>query len=96
MRIKPNQTLIEGTVRRIVRALDGIGADVEIEVSKNLAADPTQDFVRAQPGQTMLVFAAVPEEMEEGHCYRLATSMLGGPGGTRVVVQSARKLKPSP
>ena len=54
MRIKPNQTLLEGTVRKIVRARDGIGATVEFDVSKNLAADPALDFVGAQPGQMLL------------------------------------------
>jgi len=95
MIIKPNNTLVEGTVRKVTRCADGWGADIEFEVSRNLAGDPSRDFVRAKAGEILKVFAARPENLEEGASFQLETSRLAGPHGSRggrVVVQAVKKL----
>jgi hypothetical protein len=91
MRIKPNKSIVEGRISRIERAADGIGAEVEIEVERSNSAEGHEDFIGARPGTTVKMFAAVPEELETGRRYKLTASVLGGPGGERVVVESARR-----
>ena len=96
MRIKPNKTIVEGRISRVERAADGIGAEIEIEVDSSRSARGHDDFIGAKPGAKLKMFAAVPEEIEAGGRYRLTASLLGGPRGERVVVQSAKRAKPSP
>ena len=93
MRVKPNKTIVEGRVSRIEPAADGIGAEVEIEVDSAESAAGHQDFIGAKPGSKVKMFAAVPEELQHGRRYRLTASLLGGPGGERVVVESAKRSK---
>ena len=93
MLIKPNKTQLEGKVHRVERAADGIGAEVEIEISSSKAAGGHQDFIGARPGARVKMFAAVPDELEAGKNYRLTASVLGGPGGERVVIEKVRAAK---
>lgn len=88
MRIKPNKTIVEGRVKQVRRAADGFGADVDFEVGKSEAAEGYSDFLGAAPGSTITLFAALPEEIEAGKDYRLTTSVSGGPGGERVVIEA--------
>lgn len=96
MRIKPNKSVLEGTVRRIERAPDGFGAQVEFKVAKSAPAEGYEDFLGAKPGSTLTIFAAVPEDVVEGEDYQLTTSVLAGPRGQRVVLEAARAIRPSP
>ena len=91
MRIKPNRTIVEGRVRSIERAADGIGAAVEIEVERSKSAVGHEDFIGAKAGTKLKMFAAIPEELETGRRYKLTASLLGGPGGERVIVESAKR-----
>ena len=91
MRIKPNKTIVEGRVARIEPAADGIGAEVEIEIERSRSAEGHEDFIGARPGSKIRMFAAAPEELEAGRRYRLTASLLGGPGGERVIVESAKR-----
>ena len=91
MRIKPNKSIVEGRISKIERAADGIGADVEIEVERSNSAEGHEDFIGARPGTKVKMFAAAPEELEAGRRYKLTASLLGGPGGERVVVESAKR-----
>lgn len=92
MRIKPNETVLEGVVRSIEQSADGVGATVFFSVLKNHAADPALDFVGTAAGATVELFAAVPQEFEVGQQYSVSTSLAGGPRSERVVVRTARKL----
>ena len=39
MLLRPNKSLIEGKVKRVKRAADGVGADVVVDVMKCKSAD---------------------------------------------------------
>lgn len=89
MRIMPNKSILEGKVCSVHEAADGWGATVEVAVAHCSPAEGCQDFLQAEPGSTVTVFTADPHLVEAGRTYSLTTSVLGGPGGERVVVQDA-------
>jgi hypothetical protein len=89
MRIAPNASLVDGTVEAIVPEADGWGATIAFRVEASRASPDAQDFLQADPGSTVQLFTAEPEALAIGKNYTLAVSVLGGPGGERVVVQSA-------
>ena len=91
MRIKPNKSIVEGRISSIEPAADGIGAEVEILVDSSKSAVGHEDFIGARRGTKLKLFAAVPEELEAGRRYKVTASVLGGPGGERVVVESAKR-----
>ena len=89
MRIKPNKTILEGTVNRVERAADGWGAHVHIAVEKSKPAEGFADFLQAEPGSVVTAFAAEPDAIEAGKRYTVTASVLGGPQGERVVIEKA-------
>jgi hypothetical protein len=93
MRIRPNHASLEGEVLAIRRCADGVGAEVELRVAATPTRGRAADFTGARPGQTLMLFAAVPESLQAGACYRFEVSVLGGPQGERVVIETAT---PSP
>lgn len=92
MRIRPNRTVLEGEVLSIRRSRDGVGADVALRVEANLGAAGADDLTGAKAGDTLNVFAAVPEALNAGGRYRFEACVLGGPGGERIVVAQAVPL----
>jgi hypothetical protein len=88
MQIKPNRTILKGTVRRVEKASDGWGANIEFLVDKSTPAQGFSDFLRAQPGSVITVFAPEPDSVEVGKTYTLTISVLGGPRGERAVIES--------
>ncbi|CAN5363510.1 hypothetical protein BH10PSE6_BH10PSE6_24900 [soil metagenome] len=90
MRIMPNQTILEGRATAVTPAADGWGAHVEFAVEKSAAAEGSPDFVQAQPGTVLKVFSADSKALQLGKDYVVVATVLGGPQGERVVVQSAR------
>ena len=93
MLLHPNKSLIEGTVKRVSRAADGVGADVVVDVLECKSADDFDDFIEAKAGEELTLFTADPESMEAGKSYRLTTRVLGGPKGERLVVEAAEPKK---
>ena len=93
MILRPNKSLIEGTVKRVKRAADGVGADVVVDVLKCKSAGDLDDFIGAKPGAELTLFTAEPDAIEPGKSYRLTTRVLGGPNGERMVVESAEPKK---
>lgn len=93
MRIKPNKSLLKGKVRRVERAADGWGANVEIAVEASATAEGYADFLQAAPGSVVTAFATEPEAIEVGKSYTFTTSVSGGPQGERVIVQNAKPEK---
>ena len=93
MLLRPNKSLIEGKVKRVKRAADGVGADVVVDVLKCKSADDFDDFIGAKPGAELTLFTAEPDAIEAGKSYRLTTRVLGGPNGERMVVESAEPKK---
>lgn len=93
MLLRPNKSLIEGKVKRVTRAADGVGADVVVDVLKCQSADDLDDFIGAKPGTELTLFTAEPDAIEAGKSYRLTTRVLGGPNGERMVVEAAEPTK---
>ena len=93
MNLRPNKSLIEGKVKRVNRAADGVGADVVVDVQKCTSADDLDDFIGAKPGAELTLFTAEPDAIEAGKSYRLTTRVLGGPNGERMVVEAAEPKK---
>lgn len=93
MLLRPNKSLIEGKVKRVTRAADGVGADVVVDVLKCTSADDLDDFIGAKPGAELTLFTAEPDAIEAGKSYRLTTRVLGGPNGERMVVEAAEPTK---
>ena len=93
MILRPNKSLIDGKVKRVQRAADGIGADVVVDVVECKSADDFDDFIGAKPGAELTLFTAEPDAIEAGKSYRLTTRVLGGPNGERMVIEAAKAAK---
>jgi len=93
MMLRPNKSVIEGKVKRVKRAADGIGADVVVDVQACKSADDFDDFIGAKPGAELTLFTAEPDAIEAGESYRLTARVLGGPNGERMVVEAAEPKK---
>ena len=93
MLLRPNKSLIEGKVKRVTRAADGVGADVVVDVLKCTSADDLDDFIGSKPGAELTLFTAEPDAIEAGKSYRLTARVLGGPNGERMVVEAAEPTK---
>ena len=93
MLLRPNKSLIEGKVKRVKRAADGVGADVVVDVQTCMSTDDLDDFIGAKPGAELTLFTAEPDAIEPGKSYRLTTRVLGGPNGERMVVEAAEPKK---
>jgi hypothetical protein len=91
MLIKANSTPVEAEVKAVRPRPDGWGADVDLEVRRNLAA-ADEDFLRPRPGDVLTAFSAEPHLLRAGQAARLRLSLLAGPGGGRTVIESAEPL----
>jgi len=94
MKAAPNTTVVTGTLRTYAAAADGYGGTVEIEVIRNESPDPAADFIRPTTGGTLRAFYAQPDPpaaaLPIGRRVRVELTLLGGPFGERMVVQSLR------
>ncbi|MCF4123895.1 hypothetical protein [Methylobacterium sp. SyP6R] len=93
MQVMPNKTVIEGRAQRVDPAPDGWGGTVEFAVETSKPADGYSDFVRAAAGSTVTMFTADLGAVKPGQSYTVTASVLGGPGGERVVLQDAKVLQ---
>jgi acyl-coenzyme A thioesterase PaaI-like protein len=87
MKAKPNQTLLEGTVRAIHPDAGGYGSNVEIEVSRNLSRVADADFLRPRRGDRLTLFTAEAPPVEVGQRVRVQARLLGGPFGERRILE---------
>lgn len=92
MLAKPNKTVIEGEVRAIKPAKDGVGHDFEIEVHRNLSLGKKEDFIQPERGQSLQLFAAEQPNAAIGDLVRVEARLLGGPFGQRTVVERVEPL----
>lgn len=90
MKILPNKTILAGRVNNVKREPDGWGATVEFAVERSVPANGYQDFIGAKPGSVIKIFAAEPDAIRPGGRYELTASVLGGPGGERVVAEDVK------
>jgi hypothetical protein len=96
MLIKPNKTVIEGTVRAIKPAAEGEGHEVEIQVDRNLSLGSTDDFIQPAEGKSLRLFAAESPKAAIGDRVRVRARLLAGPfGGRKIVEQLDRVPKKS-
>ena len=93
MLAKPNRTMIEGIVRRVVAAADGIGHEVEIEVRRNLSEGKSDDFLQPEKGKNMQLFSADVPAANVGDVVRARARLLAGPFGGRTVLEQMEPLK---
>lgn len=93
MQLRPNKSLIEGTVTAVTPALDGVGAEVVIDVRRCSPTGGFDDFIGARPGDSLTLFAAESCDLDVGLRYCLTARVLGGPHGERVVVESAEPAR---
>jgi hypothetical protein len=89
MQIKENKTIVEGKVQHIVPSPDGWGVEADVEVESTRPSAGYEDFLGAEPGSTIRVFAPDPDVLVEGQTRRMSITVLGGPKGSRAVVQSS-------
>ncbi len=92
MQIKPNQTILEGKVTSIRPHHEGWGADVDLEVLRNVSPSAEEDFLNPRPGQTITTFTAEPGKLVVGNLVRAQATLLGGPHGERAVLQEVEPL----
>lgn len=94
MQTHPNRTIVTGVLQRYEAAADGIGGDIEIEVSRNLSPDPASDFIRPEPGKLLRAFynqdSPPAAKLPIGRRVRVELTFLGGPFGSRCVVRSLK------
>jgi hypothetical protein len=91
MQIKQNKAIVEGKVERVTPSKDGWGAEADIQVDKVLPSAGFDNFVQAKPGSVMKVFVPDPEGIAAGQTRRMSITVLGGPSGSRAVMQSSEK-----
>jgi hypothetical protein len=96
MLAKPNKTVIEGAVRAIKPAKDGVGHDFEIEVYRNLSLGHEEDFIQPAEGQSLHLFAAEQPNAAIGDLVRVQARLLGGPFGERTVLERVEPLSKQP
>jgi hypothetical protein len=96
MKAAPNRTVVTGTLRHCTPAADGVGGEIEIEVTANESPEPNADFIRPEVGQALRAFCGQASDLADARrligrrvCVHL--TFLGGPAGGRAVVQT---LKP--
>ena len=92
MLAKPNKTVVEGTVRAVKAASDGQGHDIEIEVCRNLSRGRSDDFIRPEEGQSLILFAAQTPDVTIGDRVRVQARLLAGPFGERNVLEQLDPL----
>lgn len=91
MMLKPNHTNIEGKVRAITPAADGVGHEVDLEVCRNLSDGREDDFLQPAKGEMLQLFASLPPAAVVGDLVNARARVLGGPTGERVILE---KIEP--
>lgn len=89
MQIRPNKSVLDAKLARIEPSPDGWGANIVVHVERCGPARGYPDFVRGKPGAVFNMFAADVDGLIEGRLYRLDVTLIGGPGGQRLVIQKA-------
>lgn len=88
MLIKPNASVLEGTVRSVRPEADGWGAEVELTVRRNLTPVTGTDLLRPTPGESLRAFFADPEAVKVGDEVRVEASLVADEHGGRNVIRS--------
>lgn len=92
MLAKPNQTVLEGTVRAISTDAGGFGSNVEIEVKRNVSPSDDADLLKSQGGEILTLFCAESPAAKVGEQVRLHARLLGGPRGQRAILEKVEPI----
>lgn len=84
---KPNQTVVEGTVRAIRPDEGGSGWNVEIAVSRNVSPEAGADFLKPKRGKPLALFTPEAPAAEVGQRVRVQARLLAGPFGERRILE---------
>jgi hypothetical protein len=95
MKTAPNRTVVTGLLRQCEAAADGIGGELEIDVSLNESPDAGADFIKPKIGHAMRAFCGSADDLAKartlvGQQVQLQLTFLGGPSGGRAIVQSLK------
>lgn len=90
VQLKENKTIVEGTVERLFPSPDGWGADADVLVEKIIPSSD-ESFLKTKPGAILRVFIPDPDAVRVGHARRMSITVLGGPKGSRAVVQDSEE-----
>ena len=93
MQVAPNQTILEGVVRKITPEVSGFGRELVVDVEAARPAGGKQDFLNATRGDRVKVLLSAPDDVQVGQRYAMRTTVLGGPRGERTVVESIRRTR---
>lgn len=95
MLIRPNETMITGTIRDIQPAEDGIGGEVKIEIHSNDSPNPQKDFLRLSSGNLVTVFTSNPAKLQVGSTVQATLELAAGPFSQRTVLRNASAVSPT-
>ena len=94
MLVKPNKTVVQGLIKSVQAQPNGLGREIELEISENLSPKKDEDFLRPVAGTTLKVFCADPEQkLEVGDSVEAQAYLQAGPFGEKTILQSVSPLK---
>jgi hypothetical protein len=89
MKMRPNETSFVGAVTAVRPAGDKIGFEVRLEIEA-VTTPPESDFIGLLPGSAREFYLPGTPHLTVGARYACTATMLGGPGGERAVLRTAR------
>lgn len=90
MIVRPNQTIVEGSVRSSRPAPDGRGTELILDVQKNLSPNESEDFIRPKEGESLALYCNETPPVKEGMNVRVEATYLAGPRGGRNIAKSIK------
>lgn len=87
MLVMPNQTVLDAVVEAIRPEADGWGAQIDLQVERNLSAGSDADFLRLAPGARLTAFFAEPDLLRVGDAVHLAARLVADEHGGRAVIE---------
>ncbi len=96
MKVRPNETLVKATVKRIAPCSDGQGFDVDLEIGENQSTDPAADFLQPQTGDRLKVYTAGAGNLSAGQQIQATLALLAGPFAERTILRKAEPVQVKP
>ncbi len=91
MQVKPNTTIVRGTVRSIEPQPDGWGMEITLEVERNESPAAAQDFLRPAKGSLLKVFCAEQHQLRVSDVVVAELRLNAGPTGGRTLLQAVKQ-----
>ncbi len=93
MLLQSNRTVLEGKIQGIRPRSEGRGAEIDLKVLRNLSPSRDADFLRPEPGAVLTTFFADPLPFHVGARVKAKATLLAGPRGGRIVLESIEPLQ---